>query len=202
MKRRKIMMISIFCSQVSLNLNDISSHTKQMGETSRLVQQVMMISKCHPKVQIIGFILDSDSEHFYSGAGSPQRPLGWWAARSERRRWRSCHPSSPPPPPAHLRLLLLNKQLLPPSILYHLFVSDCDNVGDHGDHDLRHRDDDQHALGKGDRPLRHRERSASRAGQPGRVLISNFQTFKSIFYNFVCVWWFVIWIFQVKISNL
>ena len=67
------------CSQVSLNLNDISSHTKQMGETSRLVQQVMMISKCHPKVQIIGigFILDSDSEHFYSGAGSPQRPLGW-----------------------------------------------------------------------------------------------------------------------------
>ena len=25
----------------------------------------------------IGFILDSDSEHFYSGAGSPQRPLGW-----------------------------------------------------------------------------------------------------------------------------
>ena len=27
--------------QVSLNLNDISSHTKQMGETSRLVQQVL-----------------------------------------------------------------------------------------------------------------------------------------------------------------
>ena len=52
MKRRKIMMLSIFCSQVSLNLNDISSHTKQMGETSRLVQQVIIISKCHPKVSV------------------------------------------------------------------------------------------------------------------------------------------------------
>ena len=50
---------------MSLNLNDISSHAKQMGETSRLVQQVMMISKCHPKV-ISSFIVDSDSEHFYS----------------------------------------------------------------------------------------------------------------------------------------
>ena len=37
--------------QVSLNLNDISSHTKQMGETSRLVQQVFskvtILTKSH-----------------------------------------------------------------------------------------------------------------------------------------------------------
>ena len=35
-----MMMIKASCPQVSLNLNDISSHTKQIGETSRLVQQV------------------------------------------------------------------------------------------------------------------------------------------------------------------
>ena len=198
MKWRKIMMISIFflrwASTWTTSRLTQSRWEKQAGWSSRWwwYQNVTQKYRFHIGFRFWTFL--------FSGAGNPQRPLGWWEARSERRRWRSCHPPTPLPPPAHLRLLLLNKQLLPPSILYHLFVSDCDNVGDHGDHDLRHCDDDQHALGKGDRPLRHRERSSSRAGQPG--LISNFQTFKSIFYNFVCVWWFVIWIFQVKISNL
>ena len=35
--------LTMVVEKVSLNLNDISSHTKQMGETSRLVQQVTFL---------------------------------------------------------------------------------------------------------------------------------------------------------------
>jgi len=67
--------------QVSLNLNDISSHTKQMGETSRLVQQGV------PSDHFVG---QERQEHQNGGGGTTSNNTGGILPSQN-------HPNHPPP---------------------------------------------------------------------------------------------------------
>ena len=173
--------INIF-SQVSLNLNDISSHTKQMGETSRLVQQVMMISKCHPKVSVSYWIQILNISILVQGVPSDHL-VGERQDQNGGGGGVAIHPPHSHPPPTLDFSSSTNNSCPPPSFT----TSSSAIVTMSGTTATTTSAIVTMTSTPSARVTDLFDTERGQAAEPGSQVISNFQTFKSIFYNFVCV---------------